>query len=270
MRLNFQARGDGPALIILHGFLGSSDNWRATAQRLAASFRVLTLDLRNHGLSPHDAMMSYPIMAEDVLDFLDQQNLDCAHLLGHSMGGKVAMQVATTQPARIEKLIVVDIAPKGYPPSHERMLAALGNLDLRSFKSFGEIDAALAPDIPSADVRRFLMKNLSREGEGGFRWRIDLEAITRNYTELANPIEPKFPFTKPACFIRGGRSEYLAENDFPLIESLFPCASFVTIPHAGHWIHVDAAEDFSKTVTAFLVPPGNHATDVQGGTSRIH
>jgi pimeloyl-ACP methyl ester carboxylesterase len=168
------------------------------------------------------------------------------------MGGKVAMQVATTQPERIEKLIVVDIAPKGYPPSHERMLAALGDLDLRSFKSFAEIDAALTPEVPAADVRRFLMKNLAREGEGGFHWRIDLDAITHNYKELAKPIEPKFPFPKPACFIRGGRSEYVAEKDFPLIESMFPRASFVTIPHAGHWIHVDAAEEFLKTVTDFL------------------
>jgi pimeloyl-ACP methyl ester carboxylesterase len=193
-------------------------------------------------------------MAEDVLEFLAKQNLTCAHLLGHSMGGKVAMQVATIQPSRIEKLIVVDIAPKGYPPTHKRMLAALGNLDLRSFKSFGEIDAALAPEIPSADVRRFLMKSLAREGEGGFRWRIDLEAITHNYMELAKPIEPKFPFTKPACFIRGGRSDYLAESDFLLIENMFPRASFVTIPHAGHWVHVDAAEEFLKTLTDFLAP----------------
>ena len=268
MRLNFQARGDGPALIILHGFLGSSDNWRAAAQRLAASFRVITLDLRNHGHSPHHPSMSYQAMAEDVLDFLVQQKLPSAHLLGHSMGGKVAMQAATTEPDNIDKLIVVDIAPKGYPASHEGMMRTLGELDLGSFKSFGEIDAALVPEIPSAEVRRFLIKNLAREGEHGFRWRIDLEAITANYTELAKPIEPKFTFTKPACFILGARSEYLTENDFPLVKKMFPQASFVTIPHAGHWVHVDAPEEFLKTVTAFLArhPPRTRGTDVQGRT----
>lgn len=254
MRLHFQSRGNGPPLVILHGFLGSSDNWRATAQRLAPFFRVLTPDLRNHGFSPHDATMSYPIMAEDVLEFLDQQRLPSVHLLGHSMGGKVAMQLATMQPHRIQKLIVVDIAPRGYPTTHERMLRALARLDLSSFKSFGEIDAALAPEIPSDDVRRFVMKNLAREGAVGFRWRIDLAAITGNTRELAKPIEPQFPFTKPACFIRGGRSEYLTQTDFPLIEDMFPRASFVTIPHAGHWVHVDATEDFLKAVTVFLAP----------------
>jgi pimeloyl-ACP methyl ester carboxylesterase len=252
MQLNFHARGNGPTLIILHGFLGSSDNWRTTAQRLAASFKVVTLDLRNHGHSSHDPIMSYPTMAEDVLEFLDQKNLAPAHLLGHSMGGKVAMQVASSRPQSVDKLIVVDIAPKNYPASHEITLAALRTLDLRSFKSFGEIDAALARQIPSATIRQFLMKNLTRQRDGGFRWRIDLQAITNNYLELTKTIAPKHTFAKPACFIRGGRSEYLQDEDFPLIKKIFPRAIFVTIPHAGHWVHVDAAEDFFKTVTDFL------------------
>lgn len=254
MQLNFQAIGDGPTLIILHGFLGSLDNWRTAGQRLGARFRVITMDLRNHGHSPHDQVMSYPAMAGDILEFLDQQNITSAHVLGHSMGGKVAMQLATTFPQRVDKLIVVDIAPKSYPASHESTLAALRNLDLRSFKSFGEIDAALAPEIPSADIRQFLMKNLTRQPDLGFRWRIDLEAITSNYVELTKPIAPTHTFAKPVCFIRGGRSDYLQDKDFPPIKKIFPQAAFVTIPHAGHWVHVDAAEDFLKTVNEFLDP----------------
>jgi esterase len=254
MRLNFQATGDGPTLIILHGFLGSLDNWRTAAQRLGARFRVITLDLRNHGHSPHHRVMSYPAMAEDVHEFLDQQNMASAYVLGHSMGGKVAMQLATTCPQSVNKLMVVDIAPKSYPASHESTLSALRSLDLRSFKSFGEIDAALAPQIPSADIRQFLMKNLARQGNAGFCWRIDLDAITSNYSELTKSIAPKQTFAKPACFIRGGRSDYLQDEDFSLISKMFPRAAFVTIPHAGHWVHIDATEDFLKTVTEFLGP----------------
>ena len=193
-------------------------------------------------------------MAEDVLEFLDQQNLASAYFLGHSMGGKVAMQFATTWPECVDKLIVVDIAPKSYPASHETTLAALRNLDLNSFKSFGEIDAALAPQIPSAATRQFLMKNVTRREGGRLGWRIDIEAITANYTELTNAIAPKHTFTKPACFIRGGRSGYVREEDFSLIQKIFPRAAFVTIPHAGHWVHVDAADEFFKTVTDFLGP----------------
>ncbi|MGE5302053.1 MAG: alpha/beta fold hydrolase [Alphaproteobacteria bacterium] len=254
MRLNFQARGDGPALIILHGFLGSLDNWRTAGQRLGARFRVTTLDLRNHGHSPHDPVMNYPVMAEDIHEFLDQQNIASAHFLGHSMGGKVAMQFATTRPQSVDKLIVVDIAPKSYPASHQSTLASLRNLDLRSFKSFGEIDAALVPHIPSADIRQFLMKNLIRQPNAGFRWRIDLEAISRNYVELTKPVAPKNTFARPVCFIRGGQSDYLQDEDLPLIKRLFPQATLVTITHAGHWVHVDAAEEFLKAVTEFLEP----------------
>lgn len=254
MQLNFQATGDGPALIILHGFLGSLDNWRTAGQRLGTRFRVITLDLRNHGHSPHDPVMNYPAMAEDIHEFLDQQNIASAYFLGHSMGGKVAMQFATTRPQSVDKLIVVDIAPKSYPASHQSTLATLRNLDLRSFKSFGEIDAALAPHIASADIRQFLMKNLSREQNTGFSWRIDLEAISRNYVELTKSIVPKHTLAKPVCFIRGGRSDYLEDEDLPHIKRIFPQATLVTIAHAGHWVHVDAAEQFFKAVTEFLGP----------------
>ena len=260
MRLNFQATGDGPALIILHGFLGSLDNWRSARQRLGIRFTAIALDLRNHGHSPHDPVMNYSAMAEDVCEFLAQQKIVSAYFLGHSMGGKVAMQLATTRAQWVDKLIVVDIAPKGYPPSHQSTLAALRNLDLHAFKSFGEIDGALAPHIPGAEVRQFLMKNLARQRDGGFRWRIDLEAIARNYIELTKPIAPKRAFAKPVCFIRGGRSDYLKDQDLPLIREMFPRAAWVTIPHAGHWVHVDAAEEFLQTVVAFLDSnhePGN-------------
>lgn len=259
MHLNFQTAGEGPPLIILHGFLGSLDNWRAASNRMSSRFKIIRVDLRNHGHSPHHPSMTYAAMAEDITEFFDQQNIASAHLLGHSMGGKVAMQFATTHPQRVEKLIVVDIAPKGYPASHEATLVALGNLDLSSFASFGEIDAALAPQIRAPSIRQFLMKNLERRAGGGFFWRIDLDAILKNYHELTKPIVPLPVFPKPACFIRGGRSDYVTDKDLPLIKKIFPRAQIVTIPDAGHWVHIDAMEDFVKIVTDFVdAPPSGH------------
>jgi esterase len=252
MRLNFQAKGDGPPLIILHGFLGSLDNWRTASDRMSSRFKIISVDLRNHGHSPHHPAITYPAMAGDIYEFCKQQNIASAHLLGHSMGGKVAMQLATTHPQRIEKLIVVDIAPKGYPASHEATLVALRNLNLGSFRSFGEIDAALAPQIRTPSIRQFLMKNLARRPDAGFCWRIDLDAILKNYHALTKRIVPTHVFPKPACFIRGGRSDYVADEDLPFIKKMFPRAEIVTIPDAGHWVHTDAPEDFLKIVTDFL------------------
>jgi pimeloyl-ACP methyl ester carboxylesterase len=265
MRLNFRAIGDGPPLIILHGFLGSLDNWRTASDRMSSRFKIISVDLRNHGRSPHHPAMSYPAMADDIYEFCNQQNIASAHLLGHSMGGKVAMQFATTHPQRIEKLIVVDIAPKGYPASHEATLAALRNLDLGSFRSFGEIDAALAPQIRTPSIRQFLMKNLARRPDASFCWRIDLDAILKNYHELTKAIVLTHAFPKPACFIRGGRSDYVADEDLPLIEKKFPRAEIVTLPDAGHWVHADAPEDFLKIVTDFLGarPSGLHSSPVE-------
>ncbi len=196
--------------------------------------------------------MSYPIMAKDIDEFFDQQNIASAYLLGHSMGGKVAMQFALTAPQRIEKLIIVDIAPKAYPASHETTLAALRDLDLSSFVSFGAIDAALASQIRSPSIRKFLMKNLTRRADGVFSWRINLDALLRNYRELAKPIVATGVFSKPVCFIRGGRSDYIVDGDLPLIKKMFPQTQMVTIPDAGHWVHIDATEKFLRVVTDFL------------------
>ncbi len=255
MRLNFEVQGGGFPLIIVHGFLGSLDNWRTASKRLSASYKVYSVDLRNHGESPHSELMSYPIMAEDLREFLDEHSLVEAHLLGHSMGGKVVMQFAAEHPSRVAKLIVVDIAPKAYPPSHPPLLAALRDLYLQAFKSFGQIDAALAPAIHEASVRQFLLKNLARDPGLGFRWKIDLDAIIKNYDELTKSIVVKEPVNKPACFIRGGRSKYIQDEDLPLIKQMFPRAEVLTIPSAGHWVHADAPDEFLKIVTDFLQDP---------------
>jgi esterase len=251
MRLNFQVQGDGFPLIILHGFLGSLDNWRSVSKGLSVSYKVYNVDLRNHGQSPHDEIMSYPIMGDDLREFLDEHQIFEADMLGHSMGGKVAMQFALEHPARVTKLIVVDIAPKDYPPSQRSLLQALHDIKLQTFRSFGEIDAALAPAVRSPVLRQFLLKNLARDA-GAFRWKISLDALIRNYDELTKNIVVREPFNKPTLFIRGGQSKYIQDEDLTIIKQLFPQAEISTIPNAGHWVHSDAPSEFLRIVNGFL------------------
>lgn len=255
MRLYYRHEGQGEPLIILHGLLGSSDNWRAMSKRLAQHFAVYSLDLRNHGQSPHDAGMNYTVMAEDIREFMQAQALTRAFLLGHSMGGKVAMQFAATYPQKVEELVIVDIAPKAYPPSQKPLLAALRRLDLDPIASFADADAALKPSIPETALRQFLIKNLSRDEAGRFRWRTGLDEIAENYDALTVQIAIDPPFEKPACFIRGGRSDFIADEDSAPIHRAFPLAKIETIERAGHWVQSEAPEEFYRTVIAFLSSP---------------
>jgi pimeloyl-ACP methyl ester carboxylesterase len=252
MQLYFRSQGDGFPLIVAHGFLGSSDNWRAASARLAAHYRVYSLDLRNHGASRHSYKMNYRLMAGDVLQFLEEHGIGSCYVLGHSMGGKVAMQFAAEFPARVEKLVVVDIAPRGYAPFHRSILSAMRGLPLGTLASFKDADRALSDAVPDPRIRQFLLKNLARDAGGAMRWKVDLEAMDRNYDSLAGPIFCEQPFDKPACFIRGGRSHYIQDHDLPSIRECFPSAEIHTVEGAGHWIHVEAPEAFLSLVTAFL------------------
>jgi esterase len=214
------------------------------------------VDLRNHGRSPHDPIVNYGAMAEDVRQLLDDEEVSKAHLIGHSIGGKVAMQLAINCPATISKLVIVDIAPKAYPPSHRALLTALAALDLSRFKSIAEIDAALSAQIPETAVRQFVMKNLARNPQSGFYWRINLKALIDGYDELLKPIHAERPFPKPVFFIRGGRSNYIQDEDMDLIRAIFPQARMTTIAKAGHWVHADAPAEFFELVIDFLQHDG--------------
>ncbi|MGE5217068.1 MAG: alpha/beta fold hydrolase [Chloroflexota bacterium] len=255
MRLHFQAQGQGHPLLILHGFLGSLDNWRAMSKRLAKQFRVYALDLRNHGLSPHSDVMNYPVMARDVGELIAAEGLMPPYILGHSMGGKVAMQFALQYPQSVAKLVVVDIAPKAYASSHMPLLLALRAVDLLAYRSFGEIGVALAGAVTDAALRDFLLKNLTRDADQAFRWRIALDEIIRNYDSLTQAITADRPFDKPACFIRGGRSSFVNDRDGASLGALFPRAEIRTIAGAGHWLHFDAPEEFYSVVSNFLATP---------------
>jgi pimeloyl-ACP methyl ester carboxylesterase len=250
--LYFEAYGDGHPLIILHGLFGSLENWRTLSKTFGQSFRVFALDQRNHGRSPHSDVFNYRVMAEDLREFLQQQRLSSTHLLGHSMGGKTAMQFALTYPEKVDKLIVVDIAPKAYPPGHDDIFAALFSLKLKDFHSRQEAATALAQKIPELSLRQFLLKNLEREVSGGFRWRINLEAIHKNYTEMLKGPEENEQFQHPTLFISGENSGYVHPQDLPMIKAIFPQAQLVTILRTGHWLHAEAPQEFARLVLNFL------------------
>jgi pimeloyl-ACP methyl ester carboxylesterase len=252
VQLHFKESGRGRAVILLHGLFGSADNWHPIALRLAESFHVFAVDHRNHGQSPHSAEMNYPLMAGDVNRFMTARGLERALVIGHSMGGKAAMQLALQFPERVGKLVVADMAPRAYAPAHDKIFAALLGLDLPLFQTRQQIENALAPAIPNLVLRRFLLKNLGRNADGKFFWKINLHGLAKNYLRLGEPVAASAPFPKPTLFIRGGKSRYILPSDEPLIRELFPLAEIQTIAGASHWIHADAPEEFLRLVLGFL------------------
>jgi len=250
-------------LIILHGLLGASGNWRTLSRNVfSRHFRTIAVDLRNHGRSPHSDEMTYAAMADDVVTLMDRMKIERAHILGHSMGGKVAMTLALENESRVDRLVVADIAPKAYARDHAGILKALGAVDPSSFTDRADIDQALAAHIPSAAVRQFLMKNLDRDGDT-YRWKMNLSAITAAYdhirgalpTHIGGGVGPaaEASCTRPALFIAGGASGYVDASDMPRIKTLFPEARLETLPGVGHWVHAEAPDAFSKAVLSFLL-----------------
>jgi esterase len=245
--------GDGPPLAILHGLFGSGRNWASIAQRLAAYHRVVTLDLRNHGASPWADTMDYAAMAEDVRATLQSRGYSRYALLGHSMGGKVAMVAALQHASEVERLIVVDIAPVRYPPRHLAEVRAMRALDLADIKRRSEADARLAPSIPDPAERAFLAQNLMFE-DGRAHWRLNLAAIEEATPELVD--FPELPtdaaYDGPALFIAGGQSDYLRPEHEPTIGRLFPKAEIACIENADHWLHAEQPAAFRAIVEPFL------------------
>jgi pimeloyl-ACP methyl ester carboxylesterase len=253
MQLFRQTYGDGPPLVIIHGLFGASGNWVTLARNVYSEhFRTITLDLRNHGRSPHDDDFSYEVMSGDVLALLEDEGVSSAHILGHSMGGKLAMHLALEHPEVVERLIVADIGPQDYPARHGVLFDAMEALHPEHYSSREEVDVVLSRDIPSSPVRQFLMKNLEREGEG-YRWGLNLPAIRQAYPEIIGPIESWDTFDGEVLFVRGAKSDYLKESDMPRIRALFPFADMATIENAGHWLHAEQPEDFARITLEFLL-----------------
>jgi len=243
---------EGEPLLILHGLLGSLANWGWHSRRLAADFAVTGIDLRNHGGSGHSDAMDYPLMAADVLAWLDEQGIERCHVLGHSMGGKVAMQLALTAPARIGRLVVADIAPVEYPSEHDSIFQGLAAVDLKSIGSRADADAILAQHVEDEQVRQFLLTSLLRDPEQGFQWRFNLSALRSSYGRIRARPEGSQPFDGPTLFIKGGRSTYILDEYEADIRALFPHAVITAIPHTGHWLHAEKPETFYHIVHDFL------------------
>lgn len=257
VRLAAVEHGEGPPLAILHGLFGSGGNWTGIARRLAARHRVIPLDLRNHGASPWAETMDYAEMAEDVRATLHASGHRRFALLGHSMGGKAAMVLALAHGAEVARLVVVDIAPAAYQPSHLGYARAMRALDLGGIERRAAADARLAPAVGDAAERSFLLQNLvfpDAAGGGSARWRLNLEAIERAMPGLAGfpALPPGAAYPGPVLFVGGGRSDYLRRGHEPEIRRLFPNARMACIADAGHWLHAEQPQAFLDIIEPFL------------------
>jgi pimeloyl-ACP methyl ester carboxylesterase len=253
MRLHYREYGCGPPVIILHGLFGSLNNWHSHASRLGEFFHVFALDQRNHGASPHAAEMNYAAMADDLREFLADHHLAPVSLVGHSMGGKTAMQFALDYPGDVRKLVVVDIRPQGDTPHHDRIIASLQHVDFGAVCSREDVHRMLREGVPDEAERQFLATNLKRMENGTYAWKMNLAAIADHYAELIGSLTGRGSYCGPTLFIAGEKSAYIAEGDREGILERFPHARFQVIPGAGHWVHADSPEAFREAVTNFLL-----------------
>jgi len=253
MLLNYHEFGQGRPVIILHGLFGSARNWQGIARALAENHRVITPDLRNHGQSFHEDTMSYIDMADDVITLCDHLDLSDAILMGHSMGGKVAMTIALTHPEQLSALIIADIAPFDYEHSFHDLVEAMLNMDLKNLKHRTEAEAELSKVTNDINTIQFILQNLIRV-EGRFCWRVNLDTIYANLTSLS-----QFPKNlnsrtchMPSLFLGGSESAYLRSIHNTAIYKHFPAAEITMIEGSGHWLHAEKPKEFLHEVKSFI------------------
>ena len=251
MMLHHQIQGQGSPLIILHGLFGSSDNWRSIATQLSQDRQVISVDLANHGQSPHTEKVSYQAMADDVANLIQDLGLKKVDMLGHSIGGKVAMTVTASYPDQIKSLIVVDMASKRYPDRHSDIFDALLALDVSTITKRREADVILAKSISNKAIRQFLLMNLIKRNEQ-LKWQLNLTLLAQQYPALLEAVCEGISIKQPSLFIRGALSDYIEDGDVKLIKQQFLSVDIVTIEKAGHWIHAERPDEFLSTVRAFL------------------
>jgi esterase len=251
MELFYRALGQGHPLIILHGLMGSSDNWLTQSKILAEQYHVYMVDQRNHGRSFHSDEFDYKVLTEDLRHFIEKHVMGKPIILGHSMGGKTAMNFAVRYPDFLSKLIVVDIAPKAYPVHHDSIIEGLNAIPINTLQSRDEADKILSQFVPEADVRQFLLKNLSRKPEGGFSWKINLPVIDKNLEKISEGMQYEGTYAGPSLFVRGSKSKYVLDEDRATIKTLFPASTLVTMD-TGHWVQAEKPVEFVEIVKNFL------------------
>lgn len=243
---------NGTPLLVFHGLFGMLDNWATFGREFGEKLPCHLLDLRNHGKSFHTEDMSHDNMAEDILNYLNQHQIEKAYLLGHSLGGKAVMQFAITYPERVKKIIVVDIAPKAYPPHHQKIIEALQSVDFEKMMSRKEVEEKLAESIEEKPVIQFLVKNLYWEQEDRLNWRFNLKVLAEKYSDFVGNAIRFGIFEGETLFIKGEKSHYILPQDEFLIQKQFPKYQLITIKNAGHWVQVENVKEFNEGVSDFL------------------
>lgn len=263
MKLFYRKFGHGCPLIILHGLYGASDNWVSFAKSLAAYFRVYLPDQRNHGQSPNSEQHTYTDLRNDLVEFISDHHIVKPVLIGHSMGGKTAMFFAARFPEMIRALVVIDISPRSYDEQnelssrflrHSDILRILSDLPVTEFKTRDDADKALMNSIRIERIRQFLLKNLTRDKEGHFIWKLNLEALGKNLNNIMTGLEHEeiLPHHFPVLFVKGARSDYISGSDTQLISKMFPEAQLKIIEGAGHWVHVENPDELFRIIYDFL------------------
>ncbi len=263
MELYYRKEGSGAPLVIIHGLYGSSDNWLNIGKRLAEKYTVYMVDQRNHGRSPFSDVHTYDSMKEDINAFFEQHKLEKATILGHSMGGKTAMWFAADYPEKVEKLVIADIAPKNYMLLkedsqfylHQNILLAMQDIDFTKIKIRNDVEERLAEKIDDLRIRQFLLKNVAKDKRTKlYKWRVNVDVLYDNLDEIVSGVnkswlDDRIPITSyPVIFIRGMKSRYILPEDETLIKEIYPDATLVNIPNAGHWLHAEQPEKFMKAV----------------------
>ena len=253
MKLFSRISGQGQPLLIIHGLFGMSDNWQSIGRQFSDFFEVHLIDLRNHGRSPHSSNFNYDVMVEDLVQYIQEKELKQVILLGHSLGGKTAMELAIKYPELVEKLIVVDIAPRVYPVHHDRIIEGLSKLNFKEIESRAEADQLLALDVKEQDVRQFLLKSLYWKEKKRLAFRFNLYAIASQIKEVGRPLAQGTAYTKACLFVDGADSSYINEEDEDLILIHFPNAEIITINNSGHWVHAQQPKQFFEAILRFCL-----------------
>lgn len=240
------------AIFILHGIFGSGDNWQSIAQALSIDYSVYLVDLRNHGRSEHLNDFDLDLMVEDLRALMDQCALHKIHLLGHSMGGKVCLRFLENHPDLLQKIIIIDIAPKYYKRGHDEIFQVLLNFPFDEIQNRNQADTWVGQFIPDFGVRQFILKNLHRNEDGKFNWKLNVNSIYKNYENILIDIYPSFPNLKPILFIKGANSYYISDTDWINIKEHYPNATIQNIANAGHWVHADNPTNLLDAIKKYL------------------